>query len=798
MKKILFILLLLLSTTIHGQLIATVSSSGDSAEPIIYDYYVSAFGDNTTGTSPATAWTTLSRVVTESVNFVAGDTIAFRGREEFYGNLTLNSGADGASGNPITLTSYGTGKAVFTGGESVTGFTQNGAYWEKTMAQVYQTFKDGNSLIQSRYPKINDDLTPMQNQLQVTSQTSSTVFVCSDLEGLFSDDHFNGSTIQMSYWDWRTAPYVVTDYVGSTGTITISGGNSSIGIDDWFYFIDDINLLTEANEWVYDGGKLKIYSILEPIGITATTFDGSGLVLNGSDYISVDNLSFRYYNGMGINVYNSDSLTISNSEFLYDYLAGVYTKLSQGTTVEDSYFKGTMENAIDINDNDTYTTITWSTITDNTIEEHGLLKQATSAIYDIPHAIRLQGQYHTATYNTMSKIGYNGFRIYGKNSIVNYNYITDFALTNHDAGAIYSTGAGNWYTGRAPENSEIKNNIIIQTVDLGDGWSDHAIYTDDATTDVAVENNVVERGRSGHFLHNNKEVISRNNSFYNQSERGILAVEAGDGTFLYQDEMLLNEIDNNDVLLLASTRSPAAYVSYGTSGNYDFGTYDYNEYWNPNFGYAVFVDVSGHNDEDWTLLEWQTDSSEDLNTGEDSGSIDDSQLVYNATKVAVNKSLVGTWEDLSGTEYIDEIILQPFTGKILIQPSAGNTNPDLITDGDMPDGTNWVEGGNTTISGGVANLVSTSTYQYLLQQQGIVGVDELSSYEITFDVLNYSSGDIRVSIGGTSQDVSGYYSANGTYTVTLQRNTGATANLVFSNGGTATTLDIDNVIMKLQ
>jgi hypothetical protein len=74
------------------------------------NYFVSAAGNNSnSGTSSGSPWQTVAKV--NSVTFSPGDTISFRGGDTFSGT-TLVAGQSGTSGNPITYTSYGTGRAT--------------------------------------------------------------------------------------------------------------------------------------------------------------------------------------------------------------------------------------------------------------------------------------------------------------------------------------------------------------------------------------------------------------------------------------------------------------------------------------------------------------------------------------------------------------------------------------------------------------------------------------------------------------------------------------------------------------
>lgn len=78
-------------------------------------YYISPNGnDNAAGTSPSTAWKTISKL--NGINIPAGAVILFEGGGVFQGSISLdvNDGNDVA--NPITISSYGSGRATIQSG----------------------------------------------------------------------------------------------------------------------------------------------------------------------------------------------------------------------------------------------------------------------------------------------------------------------------------------------------------------------------------------------------------------------------------------------------------------------------------------------------------------------------------------------------------------------------------------------------------------------------------------------------------------------------------------------------------
>src|SRR5579883_825410 len=89
-----------------GRGVAAVVASTSGAT-----YYVSPSGsDQNSGTSPSNAWQTVAKV--NSVTLQPGDTVLFAGGASFTGRLTLSAAEQGSAAAPITISSYGTGRAT--------------------------------------------------------------------------------------------------------------------------------------------------------------------------------------------------------------------------------------------------------------------------------------------------------------------------------------------------------------------------------------------------------------------------------------------------------------------------------------------------------------------------------------------------------------------------------------------------------------------------------------------------------------------------------------------------------------
>lgn len=95
----------------------------DISYPMSNTYYISAAGsDSNDGLSASTAWKSVARVNAHS--FKPGDVILFRKGDIFRETLVMSS--DGAPGNPITISSYGSGENPVFSIPLITNWTHQG------------------------------------------------------------------------------------------------------------------------------------------------------------------------------------------------------------------------------------------------------------------------------------------------------------------------------------------------------------------------------------------------------------------------------------------------------------------------------------------------------------------------------------------------------------------------------------------------------------------------------------------------------------------------------------------------
>jgi parallel beta-helix repeat protein len=743
------------------------------------NYYVSNTGnDMNDGLTEATSWRTLNKVNAIMSTLTSGDIVAFKGGDEFYGTLKIYNK------NGITFTSYGLGKAEITGGKKITGWTNigNNKWVASELIKIHQVFDNEKVLSQSRYPKIVSDYDPKSNYFQVTSNSSNTVFSCAKLIGF---PNIVGSYVQIQSADWKFTSVSVKAFNSGTGQITLTKAPSHpIDIGDNFFVINHINLLDTEGEWYYDNGENKLYlsSISAPTNVIGNTLDGIGIDIDKSDFLTIENLSIKYYTQKGINAKSSNNLTVNNCEFLYCYDYGIRTKKSPNATLTNNYFKGGMMNAVTFNEWDGITYPSNSVVSKNTIFEQGMVKQATARNFDIPQTIGLHGSGDTMSYNDIQKIGYNGVRIYGANATVENNFIKDFCLTSHDGGAIYTQASS--FSGTKVDGGIIRNNIILSR-DFGYKWRVYGIYNDDRSKNIQVLENTIVDTNSGIFLHNTKNITVDGNNIYNTREVSLTFVEDSRGA---EGEMVNNIITNNEILILKTNITPLK-LRNGKWEHLDFGTFDNNKYWNPYFDKSVKLKTISTTGSNKTMLQWQNQSGQDANSNEDNlnwipqNPETRSQIVFNKEKTQQVKNLNGTWEDLNGTQYNGSITLQPYTSKILIlvEKSTGSIDVNAGEDQTICQG----ESTTLTASGG-------SNYQWSngeTTQSITISPTSTNTYTVTVSEGSASASDqVIVTVNSVTADAGQDVTINEGETVTLTASGGDS--YIWNNGETTQSINV--------
>ena len=135
-----------------------------------------------------------------------------------------------------------------------------------------------------------------------------------------------------------------------------------------------------------------------------------------------------------------------------------------------------------------------------------------------------------------------------------------------------------------------------------------------------------------------------------------------------------------------------------------------------------------------------------------------------------------------GTANNSSFVIGRRTGGTAFNSTVDNVSVKQVDPNDY-----WTLGTGWSIENGIANVDTSSDNR--IEQDGIVS--DGNTYAITFTILNYNSGSIRLRLGNTYGE---YTSGNGTYTQYIQCTTNDKFRIYASSSGAD--LSLDNVSVK--
>ena len=564
------------------------------------NYYVSTAGnDLNSGTSPTSPWKTLAKVQAESSKFVAGDVIAFRGGDSFYGPLVL-SNLNGNSDNPITITSYGTGKAIVTGSKNISGWTRySGNIWQAPVeSEVYQLFKNNQVLTNGRIPDIKGKYEVESNFHKVTSVVDSkTSFICTQLIG--SPD-ITGATVHVSTLQWLSFQQTIKSFDSSTGKIVLTGGITDIfRVGNTFFINNHLNLLTKEGDWYYDINQKRVflYSVATPAAITGAQSNTNGVEVTGGTNVVISNLAINHFNLSGIYARGTKHLSVKNCDLRYNYRDGIYSHDGEYDFIDKNTISGSNRVGFrNYNPN--------SKISGNTIEDIGLVTGLNRHGYIQGQGMSIYGENSLIIGNTIINLGYNGIGFRGLNITIENNLIKYFHLTTSDGGGIYT------YQGK---KALVKNNIVIgypftKLVKHTDRRLSQGIYIDNYTRDVTVESNTIINCEIGISLtHSTANNTVKNNTVYKSQYAGIHftksdAINPGVTNNVSFGNLVFTDLPNVIPLI----------IELNNDETFNWLTINHNFYFN-SAGFVVAKNFSGlhlpHN-----LVSWQAFTSQEVDS----------------------------------------------------------------------------------------------------------------------------------------------------------------------------------------
>lgn len=496
MKKLITILLLHFCFTAHAK-----------------TYYVSNSGnDNNSGLATSTPWKTIAKV-NSFTGLVEGDKVLFNRGELFYGKLIISK--SGISGSPITIGAYGTGaKPVVTGFTSVIAWTNLGSnIWESTSAVSTLPYTNmvainGVNTAMGRYP--NTGYYYFQSH---TTGTTNTITSSS----LMGSPNWTGAELAL----FNTTFTIVRNTIiaQSGGTLTYKPLSTDLGFESdnlGFIIQNDPKTLDVQNEWYYNPStkKLRVYSTSAPANVQLTTID-TLVYINGDNYITFDNISFQGSNKASMYLSTVQHITIQNCDFNFSGRDAIFGHYGNGNSTALDIENCTINNTNNSGINLYYPQFSNSIIRSNTVKNCGLLPGmgsngfagGGSGTYGGIFSLGANGLIEL---NRVDSVGLQGIWYYGNNTVVKNNFVSNFCLTLHDGGGIYTWNAG----GPATTGMRVLNNIVLNGKDVG-------IYLDDNSNNIEIAGNTVANCNVGLYHHNSWNINAHDNTTFNNSIAGL-------------------------------------------------------------------------------------------------------------------------------------------------------------------------------------------------------------------------------------------------------------------------------------
>lgn len=518
---------------------------------------------------------------------------------------------------------------------------------------------------------------------------------------------------------------LITNHTGTTITYTNLGSNYNATSTGEYFIQNDIRTLDTFGEYYFSSSDtLTVYFGAEnpdDYEVKLSTTDYLISNTGGYDYVTIQNINFEGANKAAVYfTSNTSYCNVLNSTF--NFSGGVAISLGGLNARVDNC---TIDNANGGETTDAarsgaiFLTANNATVTNNTLTDIGLIPGQCNRLSK-SIAITTNGDNAKIEYNNIDSAAYMGIytAITGTVDTVRYNKVNATGQLRGDSGGIY--------LGHDHVGTLISDNIVTNVTGNG-------IYADEYAEGIEITNNTVSGCSVGGIkLHKANTVDVNNNTCYDNDE-GIIILNSENLNNLYAISITDNKIsisDSTQWLMTLDDKYTGTTSLGSASGNYyvTHGGVDTLDFY-------VREDPTGNSYKAYSYMStWKT------LTGVDAGSYqlkkvygsNNSQLLYNDTKVAKSFSLAGTWEDVYGTQYSTSVVIQPFESLLLFKdftlPTPNYAYGDYSESyqgSQAPGGydlAGWVEtnGGNTgnvvdedntetTVTGGGTQVLKTSS-----------------------------------------------------------------------------------------
>lgn len=493
-------------------------------------YYLKSGGNNSlSGTSIANAWATLVKV-NSFAGFSQNDTIFLEGGSTFVGPLIPPH--NGIAGQPIVITSYGTGKATITGFTTLSSWANlGGNIWECTPSVTLKPLC--NILTFNTVPQ---QLGRTPNSTFNTYSSATTTQLVSSTN--ISATSYVGAEVVMRCNTFVMQRMSITAQSGNTLTYTrtaqaMDNGNAQgaqSGTPNYGYFLQRFaGSLDQQGEWYYNPStqKMRIYSTTNPNSATIkASYIDTLIVLGSRSYITLDNLAIE---GAGIyavygNVSSTGNLIVKNCTFNNNtrsvYLWNCFASVVRNNTVNNSFNVGIMV----VNRQQKQITIDTNIVTNTgKLVGNGIFptNENLNAIVEETDTTRANNFVYIRR-NVVRSTGYMAIKFHGTNVRASQNISDSFCMNIDDGGGIYSfTKNDGTYTGINYSNRVIDSNFISNCIGAFAGTTRstpdaRGYYMDDQVGFVTgYHNSISNIPGNGAEFNNPQSMVFTDNTVYN-------------------------------------------------------------------------------------------------------------------------------------------------------------------------------------------------------------------------------------------------------------------------------------------
>ncbi len=578
--------------------------------PITYlwatNYYISASGgsDNFSGFSKNQPFKTIGMVNQQDLS--PGDTIFLKRGDVFYG--TIDIGKSGETLKPIVITSYGSGTVPLISGAKTFNKFRDEDQLVKTIhtTPVYAVFVNDRFVLPARYPAGN----------YLYFDGGGRNYMIDDKIRNTEFDLVN-STIRMRIKNWSYENKKVTkvdaDTVFFDRNLWSNNYEKYKCESGWGYFFDNKKEFIENEfEWAFDEAKETFY-IHNPdkkeIEISNLTH---GIVIKkGVSNIKIENIGFEKFYQSGILMDESTNhITIDNCIFRNIFLKGIKShENAHHITIQNCKLEDIPGQGISVLEGNNFL------IEKNHLKRIGLHpgygidgNNGGMGIIITNNETRPEG-YTTISHdnvirkNRVDSVGNYAIRMDGKNSLCEYNYVSNGLLTFNDGALIYTWGMDSTFS----RNNIIQHNIATKTHGNLDGTPNShliniGIYIDNNVNNVIVRNNTVTNTGIGILFNSlSYENQASNNILFNNTS-GMSFTEYHKGQPIYGMEV------KNNIIVGLDYDHRGIYSKSFVHTSLNPGIVDSNFYYNPKvefFMNAITTYESFRRDEEMSFSEWQ-------------------------------------------------------------------------------------------------------------------------------------------------------------------------------------------------